>query len=105
MYLHLEVTGGDENPLEFWKGQQQNFPLLSLLAKTYLPVAASSVPVEAMFSTSGLILNQIRSSMAPHRANLLTVIDDNCSIFFQITREQAEQKQASAHSAAVMSYD
>ena len=35
LYLHLEVTGGDENPLEFWKGQQQNFPLLSLLAKTY----------------------------------------------------------------------
>lgn len=102
MYLHLEVTDGDENPLEFWKGQQQNFPLLSLLAKTYLSVAASSVPVEAMFSTSGLILNQKRSSMAPHRANLLTVIHDNYAKFFPVTREQAEQKQASAHSAAVI---
>jgi len=42
MYLHLEFAGGDENPLEFWKGQQQNFPLLSFLAKTYLSVAALS---------------------------------------------------------------
>ena len=42
--------------------------------------------------------------MAPHRANLLTVIHDNYAISSSqlYTGEQAEQKQASAHSAAVM---
>jgi len=67
----------------------------------HLSVSASSVPVEAMFSTSGLVLNQKRCSMAPHRANLLTVIHENYAKFFQITREQAEKKQVLAHSAAV----
>jgi len=42
MYLRLDVAGGDENPLEFWKEQQQNLPRWSLLAKSYLSVAASS---------------------------------------------------------------
>jgi len=59
------------------------------------------VPVEAMISTSGLILNQKQCSMAPHRENLLTVIHDNNAKIFPITREQAEKKQALAHSAAV----
>jgi len=94
LYLHLEATGADENPLEFWKGQQQNFPLLSLFAKTYLSVSASSVPVEAMFSTSGLILNQKRCSISLHRANLLTVIHDNYAKFFPITMQGAGGEEA-----------
>jgi len=62
------------------------------------------VPVEEMFSASGLILNHKWSSIAPHRANLLNVIHDNHAEFFPIAREQAMQKQASAsaHSAAVV---
>jgi len=95
VYLHLEVSGGDENPLEFWKGQRLNLPVSCSVE--------SIVPVDAMFSTSGLILNQKRSSMAPHQANLL--IHNNYAKFFPITREQ-EQAPASAslstHSAAVM---
>jgi len=40
------MTDGHENPLvSFGKDNRQNFPLLSLLAKTYLSVATSSVPV------------------------------------------------------------
>jgi hAT family C-terminal dimerisation region len=92
-YLHLEITNVDEieNPLVFWKHQQHNFPHLSVLAKAYLSVSASSVPVEAMFSTSGLILNQKRSSMAPFRANMASVIHDNYSKYYPISREQAGQ--------------
>lgn len=92
MYLHLEVSEtADENPLAFWKQQLHNFPYLSILAKNYLSISAASVPVEAMFSTTGLILNQKRSSMSPHRANILTVIHDNYSKFFPINREQAQK--------------
>jgi hypothetical protein len=39
---------------------------------------ASSVPMEAMFSMSGLILNSKRSLMAPYHANMLSVVHDNC---------------------------
>ena len=85
-YLHLEITNADENPLVFWKHQQHNFPFLSVLAKAYLSVSASSVPVEAMFSTSGLILNQKRSSMAPFRANM--AFDDKVTVYLYADKEQ-----------------
>ena len=61
-YIHLQITASEESPLAFWRKQEDNYPNLSILAKCYLSVSASSVPVEAMFSTCGLMLN---SSEAP----------------------------------------
>jgi len=55
-----------------------------------LPVSCSvqsSVPLEAMFCIKK------EPSMAPHRANLHTVIHDYYAKFFPITKELAEQKQ------------
>jgi hypothetical protein len=91
-YLHLLTVEEGEHPLLFWKKQEKNFPHLSLLAKNYLTISASSVPVEAMFSTCGLMLNVKRSSMAPYRANILSVIHDNYPKFFPITRASADAK-------------
>ena len=73
-YIHLQMAEHEANPLVFWKKQEHKFPNLSVLAKCYLTTSASSVPVEAMFSTCGLILNSKRCSMAPYRANMLSVI-------------------------------
>jgi len=80
-YLHMHMNDTDENPLLFWKSHQQSFPNLSILARNYLSISASSVPVEAMFSSAGRLLNVKRSSMAPYRANILTVIHDNYKRF------------------------
>ncbi len=79
-----EAAGSDESPLSFWKSQCGNFPHLSVLAKNYLCLSASSVGVEGMFSTAGLMLNCKRSLMAPYRANMLSVIHDNYSKYFPI---------------------
>ncbi len=86
-YVSLDLkqsAGSDESPLSFWKSQCGNFPHLSVLAKNYLCLSASSVGVEGMFSTAGLMLNCKRSLMAPYRANLLSVIHDNYSKYFPI---------------------
>ena len=85
-YMHMHMNDTDENPLLFWKTHQQSFPNLSILARNYLSISASSVPVEAMFSSAGLLLNVKRSSMAPYRANILTVIHDNYKRFFPVSR-------------------
>ena len=45
----------DDDPLSFWK--KGKFPLLQDSAKEALTQSASSVPVENMFSSMGLILN------------------------------------------------
>ena len=79
-YVHLQLADNEENPPAFWRKQEGNYPNLSVLAKCYLSISASSVPVEAMFSTCGLILHSKRSSMAPHRANMVSVIHDNYTL-------------------------
>jgi hypothetical protein len=39
-----------------------------------------------MFSTCGMLLNAKRISMAPFRANIVSVIHDNYPKFFPVTR-------------------
>ena len=64
-------------PLEFWEMNQTRFPMMSSMAKIYLGISAGSVPVECMFSSTGLILNGKRSRLTPARVNMISFIHDN----------------------------
>ena len=67
--IRCEPEGEDDDPLSFWRSNSSKFPLLQELARDTLSQSASSVPVENMLSTMGLLLNGKRSALAPHRAN------------------------------------
>ncbi len=67
----------DSTALEFWNKNESAFPLLSSMARVYLSISSGSVPVECLFSTVGLILNGKRSSLMPHRTNMISFIHDN----------------------------
>ena len=67
----------DENPLLFWKTSR--LENLKRLAKIILTRSASSVEVECMFSTMGIILNGKRSCLTADRADSLSFIHDNAS--------------------------
>ena len=43
---------------------------------------SSSVAVESMFSTMGILLNARRSSLAPHTSEMVLFIHDNYSLYF-----------------------
>jgi hypothetical protein len=79
-YLRFHPEAEDDDPLSFWK--KGKFPLLQDSAKEALTQSASSVPVENMFSSMGLILNGKRSSLASHRANCVAFIHDNFTYYF-----------------------
>lgn len=81
-YLRYLPVGEDEDPLAFWR--KGLFPTLEGAAKKYLTRSASSVPVENMFSTMGLLLNGKRSTLAPHRANWLSFIHDNYQMYCDV---------------------
>ena len=49
-----------EDPLAFWKCHEKQFPELSVLAKKFLGVPASSAAVERMFNISGHIFTNRR---------------------------------------------
>jgi hypothetical protein len=77
-YLSLRVpTQFEDNPLSFWESYQKTFPILAKVAQVYLGMSSSSVPVECMFSTTGLISNGKRSSISPERMNRVLFIHDN----------------------------
>jgi len=50
------------------------------MAKIYLAISPGSVPVEAMFSTTGNMLNSTRSSMAPYKVHMMLFIHDNYDV-------------------------
>jgi len=51
-------------------------------ASRNLSTSAASVPVECLFSTTGLIANSKRSSLSADRLHKITFIHDNCKLAF-----------------------
>lgn len=81
-YLNYSPTPEEvDNPFLFWRSHCQEFSSLAELAKQYLTISCSSVPVERMFSTTGIILNGKRSSLAPYKLNQLSFVHDNYNLF------------------------
>ena len=65
------------SPLDWWKTNENNFPLISRLAKKYLCVPASSVPSERVFSLTGSIINKTRSQITPEYLDLFVFLNKN----------------------------
>jgi hypothetical protein len=81
-YLRHVPGHADDDPLVFWR--QDHYSSLRPAAKKHLTRSAASVPVENLFSVTGILLNGKRSSLAPHRANWLTFIHDNYEHYFDV---------------------
>jgi len=67
----------DDDILQFWQDNVRQYPVLSQVAKLYLAMSASSVPVEAMFSTTGLIANSKRCMIGADKLHRISFLHDN----------------------------
>ena len=72
-------------PLSFW-AKHSEYPYVSKVAKYYLTASALSVPVECMFSVTGIIDNAKHSRLDPYELNQLSFTHDNYSKFFQVKK-------------------
>ena len=63
--------------LQWWKGQTETFPRLSVLARGILAIPATSAPCERVFSIAGLTLQAKRSSLAPAKVNKIVFVHNN----------------------------
>lgn len=61
-------SAGYTNPLVWWKLNEGNFPYLSVLARRYLCIPATSAPSERVFSAAGLTIAKTRASIHPDNA-------------------------------------
>lgn len=65
-----------ENPMDWWRIQQQNFPLLAMFWKANSSFPATSTSAERAFSMDGMILEPKRQNLLPDRTGDMIVCRD-----------------------------
>ena len=66
----------DQDPLNWWKeNESTKYSAVSLLAKKYLSIVATSVPCERLFSEAGTIISKKRNRLSPERLNQLLFLN------------------------------
>ena len=83
-YLQMPVVDVDQSPLELWRREQTQFPMLSKLARKYsICVCATSVASERVFSAANYIASNLRSCLKPTKINQLTFLQRNLNQLFR----------------------
>lgn len=76
-YLQEEPLDSNGDPLAWWRDNEARFPLLSKVARKYMCICATSTPSERVFSAAGNIVTTLRSSLKPHKVNMLVFLARN----------------------------
>ena len=70
-------SNGHLNPLQWWKQNTARYPCISVLARKYLSIPATSVPSERAFSLTGHLVNEKRAALLPGTVNTLAFLAGN----------------------------
>jgi hypothetical protein len=76
---HLPLKKEDgryNNPLDWWRLKQQQYPLLAKLAYKLLAIPATSAPSERVFSVAGITIAKERARLNPENAGDLIFLHD-----------------------------
>jgi len=76
-YLQMPCPDMQSNPLDWWKVHHTQFPILSLMAKKYLSICATSCASERVFSTGGNVITPYRSCLKPDKVDKLVFLAQN----------------------------
>ncbi|XP_033988650.1 zinc finger BED domain-containing protein 1-like [Trematomus bernacchii] len=76
-YLQAVPLDAEEDPLKWWRESRKFYPRLSILARKYLCIPATSSSSERVFSTGGNIVTCLRSSLKPDHVNRLVFLAKN----------------------------
>lgn len=68
------ISNKDINPLDYWKQNSYRFPILSILARRYLAIPATSASIERIFSISNNIITKSRNRLLPNTIKQLILL-------------------------------
>jgi len=76
---NIPVSHGDAS-LKWWAHNAAKYPHLSSLARNYLGIPSTSASSERLFSKTGLIISERRTSLTPENAEQIAFLSQNWSI-------------------------
>ena len=76
-YEALPDTDCDVVQLEWWKNNQEQFPLLSYLVWVIFAVPVASTKSERVFSVAGNIVTAKRANLNPERVENIVIVNTN----------------------------
>ena len=74
-YLNQPLLDRKADPIKYWLQYERIYPTLSSIAKKYLPIMATSVPSERVFSRAGNILTDHRNSLSSEHLQQLLFLN------------------------------
>lgn len=77
MYIEFSKVPYEQDPLKWWSLNCTTYPFLSVLAKKYLTVQATSVASERVFSKGGLVVTDHRASLTNDHVSELVYLSMN----------------------------
>ena len=72
------------DPLKWWQTHTLSFPTLSVIARKYLCIPATSAPSERVFSVAGLAISKQRSKLNSENASCLIFLRGNWDIYEKV---------------------
>jgi hAT family C-terminal dimerisation region len=76
-YSLLTEAHSHASLMEIWKDRSASYPVMATIAHRILGIPATSVPCERMFSTTGVIVSNLRSSLLPDTVSKLLFLNKN----------------------------
>ena len=76
-YFNDKLIKREDNPMNWWLLNGKYYPNMSMLAKKYLCITATSVPSEQLFSKAGELVSHKRSCLQPKNVNMLLFLNQN----------------------------
>jgi len=73
-YKGMQVPGACDSPLDFWRQNQKDFPVLSQVARRVFCISASSAQSERDFSAVGHTITDSRSRLSADKVESIELI-------------------------------
>ncbi|CAG8805809.1 20231_t:CDS:2, partial [Cetraspora pellucida] len=76
-FKRLSFCSNINDLLDWWSKQKNQFPILSILARKYLAISATSIPSEWLFSDAGNHVTSKQNRLDPHFVDKLLFLKQN----------------------------
>jgi len=73
---YVETAEEGDDPIEWWKRHEFEYPCLTKMAMDYLCIPATSVPSEQLFSKAGETISDRRNRLHSQTAKMLLSLED-----------------------------